>query len=98
MGYKSRANFPMGQTVSQEHWNNIFKGVSDEPKIGCDKRISDSGGDIQNESGRCPQTQGTGENDSGPEWKSSPSSSGDIQANCCEDTDRISHLHSRQEG
>jgi hypothetical protein len=64
MGYKSRENYPMGQRVSQEHWNNIFSGGQDESKIRCSERISDVGGDVPKPSGECNQTQGNGENNS----------------------------------
>jgi len=98
MGYKSRANYPMGQRVSQEHWNNIFNGGQDESKIRYSERISDVSVNVPIPSGECNQTQGDGEDNSGAERENGTSIADDVQTDCYQDADRIPHLHSGQEG
>lgn len=62
MGYKSRNLYAQGQNVPEEVWEYIFKGESNEFKIGCNIETSISGIDIsgKNTESKKTQTNGSG--------------------------------------
>lgn len=61
MGYKSRPHYAQGQNVSEDRWQEIFKGEPNEFEIGCDQRVSSTSIDVPNQSGECSQTESNGE-------------------------------------
>jgi hypothetical protein len=75
MAYKSRSCWAMGQRVSEEDWDLIFKGDSNESEIGHNKRVSASDSDVLGEKRECKETQGPGEGNIHTEWKACPTAS-----------------------